>query len=104
MIGSFTFENLPCRVVFGSGTLGSAKAEVERLGGKRALVLTTPQQEAQGKSLSAWLSDTAAHAARIQAGLRAVAEFEAEHGAFTEEELREADEALARLGIGRGRR
>jgi hypothetical protein len=60
--------------------------------------------EAQGKSLSAWLSDTAAHAARIQAGLRAVAEFEAEHGAFTEEELREADEALARLGIGRGRR
>ncbi len=51
MIGSFTFENLPCRVVFGSGTLASAKAEVERLGGKRALVLTTPQQEAQGKSL-----------------------------------------------------
>ena len=53
MIGSFTFENLPCRVVFGSGTLASAKAEVERLGGKRALVLTTPQQEAQGKSLGA---------------------------------------------------
>ena len=37
MIGSFTFENLPCRVVFGSGTLAAAKAEVERLGGKRAL-------------------------------------------------------------------
>jgi maleylacetate reductase len=55
MIGTFTFENLPCRVVFGSGTLASAKAEVERLGGKRALVLTTPQQEAQGKSLGAAL-------------------------------------------------
>ena len=55
MIGSFTFENLPCRVVFGSGTLASAKAEMERLGGKRALVLTTPQQEAQGKSLGAAL-------------------------------------------------
>ncbi|MET4173254.1 maleylacetate reductase [Bradyrhizobium sp. LA6.1] len=55
MIGSFTFENLPCRVVFGSGTLASAKAEIERLGGKRALVLTTPQQEAQGKSLGAAL-------------------------------------------------
>ena len=55
MIGSFTFENLPCRVVFGSGTLASAKAEIERLGGKRALVLTTPQQEAQGgSSVSAW--------------------------------------------------
>jgi alcohol dehydrogenase class IV len=51
MIGSFNFENLPCRVVFGSGTLAAAKAEIERLGGKRALVLTTPQQEAQGNRL-----------------------------------------------------
>lgn len=55
MIGSFTFENLPCRVVFGSGTINSVKTEVERLGGKRALVLTTPQQEAQGKELGASL-------------------------------------------------
>ena len=55
MIGSFSFENLPCRVVFGSGTLGAAKAEIERLGARRALVLTTPQQEAQGKSLGATL-------------------------------------------------
>lgn len=55
MIGSFTFENLPCRVVFGSGTLGAAKAEVERLGGKHALVLTTPGQEAQGLALRAAL-------------------------------------------------
>jgi len=51
MIGTFTFENLPCRVVFGSGALGAAKAELERLGGTRALVLTTPQQDAQGKKL-----------------------------------------------------
>jgi maleylacetate reductase len=55
MIGSFTFENLPCRVVFGSGTLSAAKAEIERLGGKRALVLTTPQQEAQGAKLGSVL-------------------------------------------------
>jgi maleylacetate reductase len=55
MIGSFTSENLPCRVVFGSGTLGTARAEIERLGGKRALVLTTPQQEAQGARLGAAL-------------------------------------------------
>jgi maleylacetate reductase len=55
MIGSFTFENLPCHVVFGSGTLGAAKAEIERLGGKRALVLTTPQQEAQGAQLGSAL-------------------------------------------------
>lgn len=51
MIGSFTFENLPCRVVFGSGTLSAAADELQRLGAKRALVLTTPQQEAQGRKL-----------------------------------------------------
>ncbi|MGY4622888.1 alcohol dehydrogenase class IV [Bradyrhizobium sp. USDA 4486] len=55
MIGSFSFENLPCRVVFGSGTLGAAKTEVERFGGKRALVLTRPEQEAQGAALGASL-------------------------------------------------
>jgi maleylacetate reductase len=55
MIGSFTFENLPCRVVFGSGTLSAAKAEIERLGGKRALVLTTPHQEAEGMRLGSSL-------------------------------------------------
>lgn len=60
MIGSFTFENLPCRVVFGSGTLAAAKAEIERLGGKRALVLTTPQQEAQGAALGAALGPLSA--------------------------------------------
>ncbi|UFZ03746.1 maleylacetate reductase [Bradyrhizobium ontarionense] len=55
MMGSFTFETLPCRVVFGSGTLSAARAEIERLGGKRALVLTTPQQEAEGAKLGAAL-------------------------------------------------
>ena len=55
MIGSFTFETLPCRVVFGSGTLATAGAEIERLGGKRVLVLTTPQQEAEGARLGAAL-------------------------------------------------
>ena len=53
MTASFTFENLPCRVVFGSGTLSVAKAEIERFGGKRALVLTTPQQETEGAKLGA---------------------------------------------------
>jgi maleylacetate reductase len=55
VIGSFTFESLPCRVVFGSGTLSAAKAEIDRLGGERALVLTTPQQQAQGAKLGASL-------------------------------------------------
>ena len=70
---------------------------------EHVLELARQAAEAEGKSLSAWLNDTAEHAARIQAGLRAVAEFEAEHGAFTEEELREATERLRRLGVGRGR-
>jgi maleylacetate reductase len=55
MIGSFTFKSLPSRVVFGSGTLSAVKAEVERLGAKRALVLTTPNHEAQGKRLGSSL-------------------------------------------------
>jgi len=71
---------------------------------ERVLALAREAAEAEGKSLSAWLSDLAAHAARIRAGLQGVAEFEAEHGAFTEEELRQADEALARMGIRRGTR
>ncbi len=55
MIANFTFETLPCRVVFGSGTLSAAAAEIERFGGKRALVLTTPPQEDRGRRLGAAL-------------------------------------------------
>jgi maleylacetate reductase len=51
MIGAFTFEGLPVRVVFGHGTLSKAPQELERLGATRALVLTTPQQEAEGQKL-----------------------------------------------------
>jgi maleylacetate reductase len=55
MIGSFVYDALPVRVVFGRGTLSAAAAEVERLGAKRALVLTTAQQEAEGRRLGAAL-------------------------------------------------
>jgi maleylacetate reductase len=55
VIGNFTFENLPCRVVFGSGTLSTAANEIERFSGKRALVLTTPPQENKGRRLGAAL-------------------------------------------------
>lgn len=37
-------RTLPCRVAFGSGTLSTGKAKGERLGGRRARVLTVPQQ------------------------------------------------------------
>jgi alcohol dehydrogenase class IV len=55
MIGSFMLETLPTRVVFGSGTLSSVGAEIERLGAARALILTTPQQEVQGRKLGSAL-------------------------------------------------
>ena len=48
----------------------------------------------QGLSLSAWLDNAASNALGIEAGLRAVAEWEAEHGALTAEELAAADAIL----------
>lgn len=47
-----------------------------------------------GVSVSAWMADAARQALRIRAGLAAVAEWEREHGALTEEEM-----AAARLRI-----
>ncbi len=55
MIDAFAFDGLPVRVVFGRGALSQAAQEVERLGAKRALVLTTPQQEAEGRTLGSAL-------------------------------------------------
>jgi maleylacetate reductase len=39
---SFEYTAHPARVVFGAGTLTRLRAEVERVGGSRALILTTP--------------------------------------------------------------
>lgn len=50
----------------------------------------------RGVSLSSWLNEAAERALRVEAGLRAVAEWEAEHGRLTESELAEADRFLAR--------
>jgi hypothetical protein len=50
--------------------------------------------ERLGLSLSAWLNRAAENALLIEDGLVAVAEWEAEHGALTAEELRAADAAL----------
>jgi hypothetical protein len=56
------------------------------------------EQEAQreGLSLSGALSDAAQQWLVVRRGLRAVREWEAEHGALTSEELAEADAAAAR--------
>ena len=52
--------------------------------------------ERQGLSLSAWLNRAAENALAIEDGLAAVAEWEAEHGSLTAEELSAADTVLDR--------
>lgn len=56
----FIYDALPMRVVFGPGTIAQVRAEVERLGAKRALVLTTPYQTAEGERVAALLGPLAA--------------------------------------------
>ena len=53
--------------------------------------------EAEGVSVSAWMTTAARHALQLREGLQAVAEWEAEHGALTREEL---DAARRRIGVG----
>jgi hypothetical protein len=57
----------------------------------------------EGMSYSSWLADTARKEFTIRAGLAGVAEFEREHGAFTADELADADQ-WASGAIQRGRR
>ncbi len=52
---SFTYVSLPSRVVFGAGAVAQLPAEVERLGAKRALVLSTPGRAASVKAVAASL-------------------------------------------------
>jgi hypothetical protein len=46
--------------------------------------------EAEGLSISAWMTRAARRALRIRDGLSAVADWEAQHGELTEEELEAA--------------
>ena len=47
----FIFDLAPARVIFGSGTLDQVTAEIDHLGVKKVLVLSTPPQRAQGEDL-----------------------------------------------------
>lgn len=55
----FIYNSLPARVVFGFGTLSSIGAEVERLGCKKALVLTTINQANTGEEVKTLLGPLA---------------------------------------------
>src|SRR4051794_27796459 len=57
----FIYEALPSRVVFGSGTVARTRQEVERLGARRALVLSTPGRgEHLANEVSSLLGDLSA--------------------------------------------
>ncbi len=53
----------------------------------------------QGLSFSVWLNRAAESALSIEAGLAAAAEWEADHGAFTPDEVARARAALAVDGV-----
>ena len=58
---SFVYEALPTRVVFGSGTIARIREEFERLGARRALVLSTPGRgEGLANEVSLLLRDLSA--------------------------------------------
>jgi len=56
---------------------------------------------AEGVSVSAWMTSAARRALRLREGLAAVAEWEAEHGSLTGEEL---EAARRRVGAGTSER
>lgn len=60
MKGSFVYQMLPARVVFGRGTIAALPAEAERLGLRRLLVLSTPEQVGLAERVRKFLGDRAA--------------------------------------------
>jgi hypothetical protein len=54
-------------------------------------------------SISAWMTEAARQSLRIRDGLAAVAEWEARHGAFTEQELGEARRRIREKHLTRAR-
>lgn len=56
-LNPFTYDALPYRVVFGSGTIARLREEVEHLCIKRAMVITTPQQREVGMRTGERLGD-----------------------------------------------
>jgi alcohol dehydrogenase class IV len=59
-VKSFVYTGLPARVVFGAGSLAQLPAELDRLGAKRALLLSTPEQADAVRKVAASLGSRAA--------------------------------------------
>ena len=58
--GDFIFPGISSRVVFGLGTLDQVAGEVARLGHRKALVLSTPQQADQARDVARQLGAASA--------------------------------------------
>jgi alcohol dehydrogenase class IV len=56
----FVYQGLPSRVVFGWGRLASLAEEVDRLGARRALILSTPEQRPLAQEVARLLGERAA--------------------------------------------
>ncbi|HXZ10104.1 MAG TPA: iron-containing alcohol dehydrogenase, partial [Paraburkholderia sp.] len=56
---AFVYNGLPSRVIFGAGALAQLGREIELLGAKRAIVLSTPQQRGEAETLAAQLGERA---------------------------------------------
>ena len=54
---SFTYAGAPSRVVFGAGAVAGLAAEVDRLGAKRVLVLSTPGRSSSVRAAAAGLGE-----------------------------------------------
>jgi maleylacetate reductase len=57
---NFTYQANPARVVFGAGALDQVAAEVDRLGARRVLVLSTPEQSGLAARVASLLGHRAA--------------------------------------------
>jgi len=57
---AFIYQGLPSRVVFGAGSIDHLEREIDLLGAKRVIVLSTPQQREQAKAIAEQLGMRAA--------------------------------------------
>lgn len=48
----FLYQGQPSRVIFGAGSLSRLAEEVDHLGARKALVLSTPEQAEQAQAIA----------------------------------------------------
>ncbi len=59
-MNNFTYISRPARVIFGAGSLQRLAAEVDLLGARKALILSTPEQRSSAEEVAALLGPRAA--------------------------------------------